>query len=225
MTENLKIWEKVCETDPASTKKMTHGAKLTAIDAYSQIKAATAQFGPVGEGWGWEIEETSYPPNDTVVVMIKMWHGSPSNFYHAVGQKDLYNRKGGEIKGADEDAFKKALTDAITKGLSYLGFNADVFLGLFDDNKYVDKMTAKANPHKGDVMKAKAAFKKFCDEVAACDDTDQLDAFLASSEKLVARFGEVIPEYMAGGGDVPSYEDRINQQRIAISNAEIEREQ
>lgn len=40
---------------------------------------------------------------------------------------------------ADHDAPKKALTDAITKGLSYLGFCADVFLGEFDGNKYTAK--------------------------------------------------------------------------------------
>ena len=38
---------------------------------------------------------------------------------------------------ANSDIFKKATTDALTKGLSVLGFNADVFLGLWDDNKYV----------------------------------------------------------------------------------------
>jgi hypothetical protein len=37
----------------------------------------------------------------------------------------------------DDDCVKKVATDALTKGLSKLGFNADVFLGLYDDNKYV----------------------------------------------------------------------------------------
>ena len=38
----------------------------------------------------------------------------------------------------DDDCIKKVQTDAITKGLSRLGFNADVFMGRFDGNKYVD---------------------------------------------------------------------------------------
>ena len=38
----------------------------------------------------------------------------------------------------DDDCIKKVATDALTKGLSKLGFNADVFMGRFDDNKYVD---------------------------------------------------------------------------------------
>lgn len=46
----------------------------------------------------------------------------------------------------DNDAFKKATTDALTKLISHLGFNADVFMGQFDDNKYVEKMRAEFSP-------------------------------------------------------------------------------
>lgn len=46
----------------------------------------------------------------------------------------------------DEDAFKKALTDALTKALSHLGFSADVFLGQFDDPDYVAQQEAANNP-------------------------------------------------------------------------------
>jgi hypothetical protein len=37
----------------------------------------------------------------------------------------------------DKDGPKKAITDAKTKALPELGFNADIFLGRFDDNKYL----------------------------------------------------------------------------------------
>jgi hypothetical protein len=43
----------------------------------------------------------------------------------------------------DDDFFKKVATDALTKGLSKLGFNADVFMGKFDDNKYVNSLKEK----------------------------------------------------------------------------------
>ncbi|WP_434771820.1 hypothetical protein [Pseudomonas entomophila] len=39
----------------------------------------------------------------------------------------------------DGEAPKKSLTDAIKKALSMLSFSADVFLGLFDDNAYVQQ--------------------------------------------------------------------------------------
>ena len=48
----------------------------------------------------------------------------------------------------DDDFAKKVATDALTKGLSKLGFNADVFLGKFDDNKYVNQLKATATANK-----------------------------------------------------------------------------
>jgi hypothetical protein len=36
----------------------------------------------------------------------------------------------------NEDAPKMSVTDGLTKALSHLGFNADVFLGEYDGNKY-----------------------------------------------------------------------------------------
>jgi hypothetical protein len=46
----------------------------------------------------------------------------------------------------DDDFAKKCETDTITKSLSRLGFNADVFLGRFDDQKYIDSMNEKYTP-------------------------------------------------------------------------------
>jgi hypothetical protein len=136
---NLILWDAVSKTDPSATTRINQRGGFTAIDAYSQIRAATEQFGPVGSGWGWVVEDVQFPPNDTVVVRIALWHGDPKGSrFDVFGQKKLNGKN-----GPDEDAFKKALTDAITKGLSYLGFNADVFLGQFDDNKYVAKREAE----------------------------------------------------------------------------------
>ena len=43
----------------------------------------------------------------------------------------------------NEEAAKQATTDAMTKALSYIGFSGDVFMGKFDDNKYVAQQSAK----------------------------------------------------------------------------------
>ena len=40
----------------------------------------------------------------------------------------------------DDECFKKVSTDALTKGISKLGFNADIFLGMWDDNRYVTQV-------------------------------------------------------------------------------------
>jgi len=45
------------------------------------------------------------------------------------------------IAAAPDMYAMKVETDALTKALSKLGFNADVFMGMYDDHKYVQMMT------------------------------------------------------------------------------------
>jgi hypothetical protein len=78
-----------------------------------------------------------------VIVPVTLWHGSRNNTFGPIyGSTTLRDRKG----NIDKDAPKKATTDALTKALSQLGFNADVFLGKFDDNKYVEDMKREFAP-------------------------------------------------------------------------------
>ena len=68
----------------------------------------------------------------------------------------------------DDDFFKKVATDALTKGLSKLGFNADVFMGKFDDNKYVSTLTEKYTKKMDDT--AKDLVKKALEGIPETDD-------------------------------------------------------
>jgi len=61
---------------------------------------------------------------------------------------ELFEKAKGEWRRTS-DAYKKVYTDALTKALSRLGFNADVFLGKFDDNKYVDSLHRKKETEAG----------------------------------------------------------------------------
>jgi len=134
---NMKVWDSVSKSDAKFLKKVNVGRGFTAIDAHSQIMKATEVFGPVGEGWGYHVSHDIQvlTPNDSVIVAsVSVWHNEPSNVFGPVlGCKMLM--RNGKI---DEDAPKKAMTDGLTKALSHLGFNADVFLGEFDGNKYTD---------------------------------------------------------------------------------------
>jgi len=67
-----------------------------------------------------------------------MWHSSKENTFDQWGQASLFIDKAEKKK--DTDCFKKATTDGVTKCLSLIGFNADVFLKKFNDNKYVQEM-------------------------------------------------------------------------------------
>lgn len=142
MTDNLRIWSQVDKTDPAHTKKVTQRGGFTAISAAYQIMRATEVFGPVGEGWGYTAGDPIF--HDTLVMVpVTLWQGDRSKVFGPMyGGAEWKDGKG----RLDSDAAKKATTDALTKLLSQLGFNADVFLGRFDDSKYVADMEREFAP-------------------------------------------------------------------------------
>ena len=61
-----------------------------------------------------------------------------------IGEGATYSINGTDITSVkvtwkiDDEYAKKSATDALTKGLSMIGFNSDIFLGKYDDNKYVE---------------------------------------------------------------------------------------
>lgn len=134
--DNLAIWRSVEHTDPRHTKRVNQRGGFTAISAHYQVMRATEVFGPVGIGWGYVNGEPIW--HETLVfVPVTLWHGERSNTFGPLyGGAEWKNNKG----YLDSDAPKKAATDGLTKALSQLGFNADVFMGRFDDNKYVEQM-------------------------------------------------------------------------------------
>ena len=137
MTENMKIWDAVSKTDPKHTKEVSFGRKFTSVNANAQIMEATRQFGPIGVGWGYDTVGHELI-GDFFMAKITLWHGNRENkFGPMLGCAQMFNV--GKNKTSDSDAPKKAATDGLTKGLSQLGFNADIFLGMWDDNKYVQQ--------------------------------------------------------------------------------------
>jgi len=130
--QNMKLWNSVEKTDPRFTKLISYGSRrFTAISAYYQIKTATKQWGSYGSGWGLKNSElTIQTINNVEMALYK------ATFYFPNGEFEIRN----SIKIADDEFLKKLETDTLTKALSRLGFNADVFLGYFDDSRYIEKL-------------------------------------------------------------------------------------
>jgi hypothetical protein len=148
--DNMKLWNEVCTTNPKHTTKFRGkgGFQGTAVCAQSQRMRATELWGPFGHKWGirneqFSVWKLSEDPHDNIVVYrATMYY--PADDEDGVGEVGLasdisvFNYSNSyKSWSRTSDILKKVRTDAITKGLSELGFNADVFLGLFDDNKYV----------------------------------------------------------------------------------------
>lgn len=141
LSDNLKLWQSVEKTDPKYTKAFTKGGGFsgTAINATYLIRKATELWGPIGGNWGPEVVDEKYVPGaeGTIIHVLRInLRYPPNGSVPSFGQTTFVGtNKNGLF--TDEEAPKKSLTDATTKALSMLGFSADVFLGLYDDNKYV----------------------------------------------------------------------------------------
>ena len=152
---NLKLWESVQKTDPKHTKKAKIGMmNITAICPQYQRKNATAAFGPYGSGWGVEDQEFNFmdfaDQTKLCTYTATFWYmfeDKKCAFPIQSNTKVAFVTKSGQgyLKVDDEYA-KKAATDALTKGLSMLGFNSDVFEGKYDDSKYVNQMVQEFAP-------------------------------------------------------------------------------
>lgn len=142
---HLTLWNQVQETDPAMTRRVNQRGGFTAIDSYYQIRRATELFGPLGVGWGYSADfRFEHNLVFAVVSLWYEWNGARSTPFTVCASNQLITTgKAGAAPHVDEDAAKKALTDALTKGLSYLGFSSDVFMGKFDDNRYVEQVNAR----------------------------------------------------------------------------------
>ena len=165
---NLSLWNKVEKTNPKYTKKAkVGGMSITAISPQFQVMNATEQFGSYGEKWGFRRIELDYSITNTPIVLnVVDWNtkktsqinsilglvGFKAEFFYPNGQFEITNSikifTDNKHSKIDDNYAKKLETDALTKALSKLGFNADIFLGKFDDIRYVEETTAHFNPIK-----------------------------------------------------------------------------
>jgi len=156
VVDKLAIWNQVQETDPHYTKQFSRGGGFrgTSINAVYLARKATERWGPMGIGWGIEIVDEAImdgaPIPDTTIceqihkLRVKLWYveGGERGEVIQFGQTTFVGKnKYGPF--TDEEAPKKSLTDGMTKCLSLLGFSADVFMGRYDDNKYVNDLRNK----------------------------------------------------------------------------------
>lgn len=149
---NMALWNQVCTTDISKTKPGLSG--LTSIAAYTQFERATELWGTFGNCWG--IKDEKY----LIIESVSKCLYTATFFY----PKYLGQDSGAKISfptRADisiklHDFSKKAATAALTKALSMLGWNADIFKGQFDDADYKAERSLSAQEDKAITQAEKA---------------------------------------------------------------------
>lgn len=144
--DNLELWNKVEKTNPNYTKNANvKGNQITSIAPQYQILNATEQFGVYGVTWGFKEIKIDYTLVDSTGLIF--WS---SIFFFPNGEMPATNsisvwRDNNRTKPDDQFA-KKVETDSLTKCLSKLGFNADIFLGKFEDGRYLAELKEEFKP-------------------------------------------------------------------------------
>lgn len=213
VADNLSVWNRVCQTDPDMTEKVSFGAfKFTTIDAQYQIMRATELFGPCGLGWGTRNEkfdmlvvDPSDPHYNLLTYQAQLWYkietgttpqGNPileeACFDIAADIELFENTKNGWKRVSDP--MKKVRTDALTKGFSWMGFSADVFMGRFDDAKYVAKLQ---QDKRAEIMRKERAEQRAGVELANQTQLETIQRLAGQAQLAGADFASWLREQYA----------------------------
>ena len=204
--ENMKLWNDVKRVPPEHLKGFTRGGgfKGTAIKPMWSIQTMTEQFGPIGIGWGvGKPEYTLVPAGNEILVFcnVAVWIKDRANLAYGVGGDKVLVQYSSGFK-SDDEAYKKAFTDAITNALKFFGVGADIHMGLWDGNKYVDEQPEVPKPPK---VQAQPEYKKISDGIKQIMDvgtSEDLRSWFKSHVKTIEAFppdwhDEIMAEFTA----------------------------
>lgn len=195
MTEHgknkLRLWNAFADIDPAYTKPIKGKPyRGTSPNPQYVIRCLTEMFGPVGEGFGWEVMAEGFQNLGDEVLhwcRISFWHSSnPDRRFEAYGQtKALMKTSSGMM--SDEDAPKKSMTDAIVKAASQIGIASNIFLGRWDDQKYVTSVAdAFAQKDEREAVEAAKALLRGSETIAdLVENFKSLSGYVRANESVI----------------------------------------
>ena len=144
-SDNLHIYRQVSSVPEDAQKpfESSWGKTLTEINGMWRIQKLTELFGPCGEGWFTEVtrqERVDFPNGEVCVFTdINLYlkdtkSGRWSKPIRGTGGNRLV-LKNADGLFIDDEAYKKAYTDALGIAGKALGFGADIYWGR-NDSKY-----------------------------------------------------------------------------------------
>jgi hypothetical protein len=131
---NLKLWEQVEKTPKELIEKVDagDGKQLNTVASINRIKKATELFGVYGKNWGLkDIKHSEKRIFNTLILgeleaIFFYTHNDVKIEFEISNSTPIVSQEDKKLKV--NYTYRKALeTDTITKALSRLGFNADIY--------------------------------------------------------------------------------------------------
>ena len=142
--DGIKIYKSLSQP-PKSALREIQAGKLkgkTDINPQWRYKAMTEQFGLVGCGWKYEVQNLWTEPGAgaeklafaQVAVFVKDGEKWSEPIVGIGGSKLVQLEKGAAV--SNDEGYKMAVTDAFSTALKMLGVAADIYAGAWDGSKY-----------------------------------------------------------------------------------------
>lgn len=161
---NMKIYEATRHVPPEAKNPIPAGRLkgYTNINPMWRIKTMTEQFGVCGIGWKVEITKQWLEPSESGEVSafcnINLYIKAYGEWSEAIpgtgGAKYVVQEKSG--KYVDDEAFKKAETDAISVACKMLGIGADVYWAedrtKYDTPEEPQRIERQDDPQRGELL-------------------------------------------------------------------------
>ena len=161
---NMKIYEATRHVPPEAKNPIPAGRLkgYTNINPMWRIKTMTEQFGICGIGWRVEITKQWLEPSENGEVSafcnINLFIKVDGEWSEAIpgtgGAKYVVQEKSG--KYVDDEAFKKAETDAISVSCKMLGIGADVYWAedrtKYDTPEEPQRIERQDDPQRGELL-------------------------------------------------------------------------
>lgn len=145
MENNTKVWLDVCRVPVSSLKAITGGRLKGKSDINPQWRflVMTQVFGMCGIGWKYTIDKQWLEEGKDGEVMafvnVSLYvkhEGVWSDAIQGNGGAMLIAKEKSGYFNSDE-AYKMAMTDALSVSMKALGVAGDIYMGIFDGSKYM----------------------------------------------------------------------------------------
>ncbi len=193
---NMELWDKL-KSPPEEVKKTIIGGRLkgmTDIKPQWRFLVVTETFGPVGVGWKYTIDKLWTERTDdhhvcafALVSFSYVDEGEWSEPIPGIGGSMLLTQEKSGAYTSDE-AYKMAVTDALSVAMKSLGVGADVYMGYSDSKNQTNASgSAKAYPETG-----KTATDAQCKMLAAKMKANKVPTEIVLKKFGITRLGEIL---------------------------------
>lgn len=236
-TGNLHIFNQVQTVPEEGLRRFTckGGEERTEINTVWRIKKLTELFGPCGSGWYFENvkNERITVGNGEVCVFTELdlyvrdsktgRFGKP---IHGAGSSRVVLRRDGQLY-LDDEAYKKAETDALSNACKKLGFGADIYMNRLD-GKYTSGTATFAADTQGGLTVIEKNEKTVESEVPqteekteAAEQKTEKKVLEQAVESTVAELVEELPELTPSHARWTAFVSWVAKKPAAKSNESI----